>query len=302
MRETTNYGLKITEGNDDWRDVFDDNADNMETIDEAMADGAGKAGRELLGYKENGNTASRTIAIGKFVVWKGNLYKAKVAIPQGTAFSTSNLTAVGDGGFNELQTKIGDVGNTDLQSQVNLINSSYANKGNGGAHTPAFNAVTIVGTTAAGVDVLTWGGGNESANSGNNAGGIMYDHATRRYQFRAKDTSNAHYHQYLLPDCSSAQSNQSYDILTSEVYPFVRAAGGSPGGSSNQITFTALNGGRHAILCYAANMSHIFCATTTDSTVYSDGIASGFTLTKSNETYTLTRDNATVFSYVVLWI
>lgn len=128
MRETTNYGLKITEGNDDWRDVFDDNADNMETIDEAMADGAGKAGRELLGYKENGNTASRTIAIGKFVVWKGNLYKAKVAIPQGTAFSTSNLTAVGDGGFNELQTKIGDVGSTDLQSQVTSLNSKITHQ------------------------------------------------------------------------------------------------------------------------------------------------------------------------------
>lgn len=266
MRETTNYGLKITEGNDNWKNIFDDNADNMDTIDEALAakletvpdmggataltpgtaglapapsagetnrflradgtwtvpagsgdsevgiytidatipvsswqgsgpytvtisnssiistmqvlewsivneteatplmlgpteptisagrltisttvkpvaswtvhfdlgtDGsnvlaevAGKAGQELLGYKEEGNTASRTIASGKFVVWKGNLYKAKVAIPQGTAFSTSNLTAVGDGGFNELQTKIGAVGNTDLQSQVTSLNSN----------------------------------------------------------------------------------------------------------------------------------------------------------------------------------
>ena len=265
MRETTNYGLKITEGNDNWKNIFDDNADNMDTIDEALAakletvpdmggataltpgtaglapapsagetnrflradgtwtvpagsgdsevgiytidatipvsswqgsgpytvtisdssiistmqvlewsivneteatplmlgpteptisagrltisttvkpvaswtvhfdlgtDGsnvlaevAGKAGQELLGYKEEGNTASRTIASGKFVVWKGNLYKAKAAIPQGTAFSTSNLTAVGDGGFNELQTKIGAVGNTDLQSQVTSLNS-----------------------------------------------------------------------------------------------------------------------------------------------------------------------------------
>lgn len=270
MRETTNYGLKITEGNDNWKNIFDDNADNMETIDEALAaklenvpdmvgataltpgtaglapapsagetnrflradgtwtvpagsgdsevgiytidatipvsawqgsgpytvtisnssiistmqvlewsivneteatplmlgpteptvsagsltisttvkpvaswtvhfdlgtDGsnvlaevAGKAGQELLGYKEEGNTASRTIAIGKFVVWKGNLYKAKVAIPQGTAFSTSNLTAVGDGGFNELQTKIGDVGSTDLQSQVTSLNSNLLYK------------------------------------------------------------------------------------------------------------------------------------------------------------------------------
>lgn len=33
MRTTDNLGLKITEGNDDWRDIFDDNADNMETLD-----------------------------------------------------------------------------------------------------------------------------------------------------------------------------------------------------------------------------------------------------------------------------
>lgn len=302
MRETTNLGLKITEGSDDWRNIFDDNADNMDAIDEAQTEVARKAGKELLGYKEEGNTASRTIAIGKFVVWKGNLYKAKVAIPQGTAFSTSNLTAVGDGGFNELQAKIGDVGNTDLQSQVTSLNSSYANKGNGGQHTPAFNAVTVAGTADAGADVLTWGGGNESANLNNNAGGILYDHETRRYQFRAKNTSNTHWAQYQLPSCSDVSSNQTYNILTSDAYPFVRIAGSSPGGSSNQITFTAPTGGRHAILCYAANMSHIYCANTTDSTVYSDTIASGFTLTKSGATYTFTRDNATVFSYVVLWI
>lgn len=33
MRTTDNLGLKITEGNDDWRDIFDDNADNMDTLD-----------------------------------------------------------------------------------------------------------------------------------------------------------------------------------------------------------------------------------------------------------------------------
>lgn len=37
MRQTTNYGLKITEGNDDWRNIFDDNAHNMEAIDDAIA-------------------------------------------------------------------------------------------------------------------------------------------------------------------------------------------------------------------------------------------------------------------------
>lgn len=37
MRQTTNYGLKITEGNDDWRNIFDDNAHNMDAIDAAIA-------------------------------------------------------------------------------------------------------------------------------------------------------------------------------------------------------------------------------------------------------------------------
>ena len=37
MRQTTNYGLKITEGNDDWRNIFDDNAYNMDAIDDAIA-------------------------------------------------------------------------------------------------------------------------------------------------------------------------------------------------------------------------------------------------------------------------
>lgn len=37
MRQTTNYGLKITEGNDDWRNIFDDNEDNMDAIDAAIA-------------------------------------------------------------------------------------------------------------------------------------------------------------------------------------------------------------------------------------------------------------------------
>ena len=289
MRETTNYGLKITEGNDNWKNIFDDNADNMDTIDEALAakletvpdmggataltpgtaglapapsagetnrflradgtwtvpagsgdsevgiytidatipvsswqgsgpytvtisdssiistmqvlewsivneteatplmlgpteptisagrltisttvkpvaswtvhfdlgtDGsnvlaevAGKAGQELLGYKEEGNTASRTIASGKFVVWKGNLYKAKAAIPQGTAFSTSNLTAVGDGGFNELQTKIGAVGNTDLQSQVTSLNSKIDTVKQ--AHNFGSSTLTVFETTLA---------------------------------------------------------------------------------------------------------------------------------------------------------
>lgn len=63
--------------------------------------------KAALGIVENDNTASHTIASGKFVTWKGDLYKAKSAIPSGTTLSSSNLQAVSEGGLNELSEQIG---------------------------------------------------------------------------------------------------------------------------------------------------------------------------------------------------
>lgn len=99
-----------------WTVHIDLGTDGSNVLEEV----AGKAGQELLGYKENGNTASRTIADGSFVVWKGDLYKASAAIPQGTAFSSSNLTAVTSGGFNELQS-----GLNSAQSSISSLNNSF---------------------------------------------------------------------------------------------------------------------------------------------------------------------------------
>lgn len=91
-------------------------------------------------------------------------------------------------------------------------------------------------------------------------------------------------------------------VLHERTSHFYRQGGQSPGGSTNRITFTAQEADTHCILCYAANMSHVFCNSLTNNTVYSDGIADGFTLTKSGATYTLTRSTTTAFSWTVLWI
>ena len=56
-----------------------------------------------IGIVEDTNTAQHTISQGQYVIWKGSLYTAKSAIPQGTSLSSSNLSAVNDGGLNSLQ-------------------------------------------------------------------------------------------------------------------------------------------------------------------------------------------------------
>lgn len=62
MRETTNLGLKITEGNDNWKNIFDDNADNMDVLDEAVTKNASttEAGRVNTGEQEFAGTKTFT--------------------------------------------------------------------------------------------------------------------------------------------------------------------------------------------------------------------------------------------------
>lgn len=60
-----------------------------------------------IGIVEDTNTATHTIAAGQYVIWKDALYKASQAIPLGTTLSLSNLTAVSNGGFNDLQNESG---------------------------------------------------------------------------------------------------------------------------------------------------------------------------------------------------
>ncbi len=115
---TPNIGLTLPTGSENVsRQIINE---NNTKIDTAIG---GTAGRELLGYKENGDTASQAIADGSFVVWKGNLYKANGSISQGTAFSGSNLTAVPSGGFNDLQGQVDSLSDSITTLQGNMLHS-----------------------------------------------------------------------------------------------------------------------------------------------------------------------------------
>lgn len=53
-----------------------------------------------------GNTAPKAIPAGQFVLWSGGLYTANSAIASGETLSSSNLTAVPDGGLNAVKSAI----------------------------------------------------------------------------------------------------------------------------------------------------------------------------------------------------
>ena len=90
-----------------------------------------------IGIVQNGNTATQNITKGQYVIWKGALYTASAAIASGTTLSDSNLTAVTDGGLNDVDGKLSALRNaavttvvirwdTDLSAQtVNLNNGLY---------------------------------------------------------------------------------------------------------------------------------------------------------------------------------
>ena len=63
--------------------------------------------RRLIGIVEDTDVATHSIASGKYVVWKGDLYKSTAAIAVGGSLSLSNLSPVSDGGFNEVSEQIG---------------------------------------------------------------------------------------------------------------------------------------------------------------------------------------------------
>lgn len=71
--------------------------------------------RRLIGIVEDTDVATHSIASGKYVVWKGDLYKSTAAIAVGGTLSLSNLSPVSDGGFNELSEQIVPV---DLSSSI----------------------------------------------------------------------------------------------------------------------------------------------------------------------------------------
>ena len=66
----------------------------------------GTADASSFGIVCNGTTATNSISAGQYVIWNGALYVASTAITIGETLSSSNLTAVQNGGFNNLLEKL----------------------------------------------------------------------------------------------------------------------------------------------------------------------------------------------------
>ena len=87
-------------------------ASDNTTVQQSLA-----AVKSDMGIVEDGNTATHTISAGQYVIWKGALYTASAAIPSGTTLSSSNLTAVSDGGLNALNGKFARSGTFTLTTR-----------------------------------------------------------------------------------------------------------------------------------------------------------------------------------------
>ena len=72
-----------------------------------------KANQDTLAFMEPGDTATQNIPAGRYVYWKGNMYKSSSAISQYDTLSLSNLTAVSPNALNDLQGQV-----TTLSDQI----------------------------------------------------------------------------------------------------------------------------------------------------------------------------------------
>ena len=65
-----------------------------------------KANQDTLAFMEPGDTATQNIPSGRYVYWKGNMYKSSSAISQYDTLSLSNLTPVSPNALNDLQGQV----------------------------------------------------------------------------------------------------------------------------------------------------------------------------------------------------
>lgn len=117
--------------------------------------------KRCIAIVEEGNTASQAIGSGKYVMWKGNLYTADTAISSGTTLAASggskNLTAVADGGYNDLNGKISTL-NSKITKTNDRTTGMYINGNddldnyNTGSHTGLYS----IGGTAPAHCPSTW--------------------------------------------------------------------------------------------------------------------------------------------------
>lgn len=112
--------------------VFDKLSANEDAIDEltitlGTLSNAIKAGIAYLEPNVD-DTAIHNIPAGRYVFWKNYAYKSTQAISIGDTLSSTNLQAVGEGGFiNDLQTQLNtlnsNIATTDLSSSISSISS-----------------------------------------------------------------------------------------------------------------------------------------------------------------------------------
>ena len=65
--------------------------------------------KRAIAIVEDTDTASQAISSGKYVMWKGVLTKASSNIAQGATLSSSNLTAISEGGINAIADHVANV-------------------------------------------------------------------------------------------------------------------------------------------------------------------------------------------------
>lgn len=109
MNESTNFGLKTTGDNDQWRNTLDYHNENMGVIDAVMA-----KNQDALGIIVDGNKAAVSATTGQYIILRNStitgktdgLYTAAKSIPANTAIDGTYLTAVSGGGLNALNSNI----------------------------------------------------------------------------------------------------------------------------------------------------------------------------------------------------
>lgn len=127
MNESTNFGLKTTGDNDQWRNTLDYHNENMGVIDSVMA-----KNQDALGIIVDGNKAAVSATTGQYIILRNStitgktdgLYTAAKSIPANTAIDGTYLTAVSGGGLNALNGKITNI----TYNVINPLNGYFTKR------------------------------------------------------------------------------------------------------------------------------------------------------------------------------
>lgn len=140
-------------------------AENGATV---LEDVNNKVDESDLAIVENDDTAFHNIAAGQYVMWKGEMYKATVAITSGTTLSASgseaNLVAMSNGVANELNASISSL-DLNLQAQITDLNNKVFYRP---ANNTNFNSISVAGAYC-----FSWIQNGTTYNRPVNQGGLL---------------------------------------------------------------------------------------------------------------------------------